>query len=151
MQEAFLYACGYGANRVIEFLLGRLDLAGHTGDGQSGAHYVVIFGRPDTLKLLLKQSVPLEAKNMYGGTVLGQTLWSAAHGGDPELYSQIIETLIAAGAKIPERHVPVNSKINALFERYGRRAEPKWWWYGEEPVDRHLSGSESASGAGRVE
>jgi hypothetical protein len=103
VQEAFLYACGYGANRVIEFLLGRLDLAGHTGDGQSGAHYVVIFGRPDTLKLLLKQSVPLEAKNMYGGTVLGQTLWSAAHGGDPELYSQIIETLIAAGAKIPER------------------------------------------------
>lgn len=139
VQEAFLYACGYGANRVVEFLLERVDLAGHTGDGQTGAHYAVIFGQLDTLKLLLKQSLPLEARNIYGGTVLGQTLWSAAHGGDPELYSQIIETLITAGAKLPERHVPVNSKIDALLERYGSRPEPNWWWYGEEPAGKHPS------------
>ena len=136
LQEAFRYACGYGANRVVEFLLeGGADLAEHSGDGQTGTHYAVIFGRLDTLKLLLKHHPPLEAKNMYGGTVLGQTLWSAAHGGDPELYSQIIEMLIAAGAKLPERHVPVNSKIDALLERHGSRPEPNWWWYGEEPAD----------------
>lgn len=139
VQEAFLYACGYGANRVVEFLVERVDLAGHTGDGQTGAHYAVIFGRLDTLKLLLKQAPPLEAKNMYGGTVLGQTMWSASHGGDPELYSQIIETLITAGAKLPERHVPVNSKIDALLERYGSHPEPNWWWYGEEPADKRRS------------
>jgi hypothetical protein len=69
----------------------------------------------------------------YGGTVLGQTLWSAAHGGDPESYAQIIETLIAAGAKLPERHVPVNATIDALLERYGSRPEPEWHWFGEEP------------------
>jgi hypothetical protein len=68
--------------------------------------------------------------------VLGQTLWSAAHGGDPAIYSQIIETLIAAGAKVPERHVPVNPTIDALLERHGSRPEPKWWWYGEEPADQ---------------
>jgi hypothetical protein len=137
LQEALRYACSYGANRVVEFLLeGGTDLAEHGGDGQTGTHYAVIFGQLDTLKLLLKHHPPLEAKNMYGGTVLGQTLWSAAHGGDPELYSQIIETLIAAGAKLPERHVPVNSKIDALLERYGSRPEPNWWWYGEEPADK---------------
>lgn len=136
LQEAFRYACGYGANRVVEFLLERgIDLAEHSGDGQTGTHYAVIFGRLDTLKLLLNHHPPLEAKNMYGGTVLGQTLWSAAHGGDPELYAQIIETLIAGGAKLPKRHVPINSKIDALLERYGSRPEPNWWWYGEEPVD----------------
>jgi ankyrin repeat protein len=140
LQEAFRYACGYAANRVVEFLLeSGADLAEHSGDGQTGTHYAAIFGRLDTLKLLLKHRPPLEAKNMYGGTVLGQTLWSAAHGGDPELYSQIIETLIAAGAKLPERHVPVNSQIDALLERYGSRPEPNWWWYGEEPADKRRS------------
>jgi hypothetical protein len=33
--------------------------------------------------------------------VLGQTLWSAGHGGDPDVYAAIIETLIAAGAVVP--------------------------------------------------
>ncbi len=136
MQEAFRYACGYGADRVVEFLLERgANLTEHTGDGQTGTHYAVIFGRLDMLKLLLKYKPPLEQTNMYGGSVLGQTLWSAAHGGDPEIYSQIAETLIAAGAKVPERHVPVNPKIDALLERYGSRAEPKWWWYGEGPKE----------------
>ena len=134
MQEAFRYACGYGANRVVEFLLDHgADMAEHTGDGQSGLHYTVIFGRLDTLKLLLQRHPSLEAKNMYGGTVLGQAMWSAAHGGDPDRYAQIFETLIAAGAKVPERHVPIHPQLDALLERYGSRPEPKWWWYGEGP------------------
>jgi len=132
IQEAFRYACGYGANRVVEFLLARgVDLAEHSGDGQTGTHYAVIFGRLDTLKLLLKHHPPLEAKNIYGGTVLGQTLWSAAHGGDPEVYAEIIEMLVAAGAKVPERHVPVNPKIDALLEKHESHAEPSWHWFGE--------------------
>jgi ankyrin repeat protein len=137
MQEAFRYACGYGGTRVVEFLLERgADLAEHSGDGQTGTHYACIFGRLDTLKVLLKHNPPLEATNQYGGTVLGQSLWSAAHGGDPEVYSQIIETLIAAGAKVPDRHVPVNPTIDKLLEKYGSHPEPNWWWYGEEPVEK---------------
>ena len=132
IQEAFRYAAGYGANKVVEFLLERgVDLAEHSGDGQTATHYACIFGRLDTLKFLLKHNPPLEAKNTYGGTVLGQTLWSAAHGGDPDVYAEIIETLIAAGAKVPERHVPVNPKIDALLERHGSRPEPSWHWFGE--------------------
>jgi hypothetical protein len=134
VQEAFRYACGYGANRVVEFLLLRgADLTEHSGDGQTATHYAVIFGRLDTLKLLLKHNPPLESTNQYGGTVFGQTLWSAAHGGDPDLYSRIIEALIAAGAKVPERHVTVNPQIDTLLEHYGSRVEPEWWWYGEGP------------------
>ena len=132
IQEAFRYACGYGANRVVEFLLARgVDLSEQSGDGQTGTHYAVIFGRLDTLKLLLKHHPPLEAKNTYGGTVLGQALWSAAHARDPSVYAEIIETLIAAGAKVPERHVPVNPTIDALLERHGSRAEPSWHWNDE--------------------
>lgn len=134
IESAFLYACGFGRNNVVEFLLGKgINLKAHGGDGQTGLHYAVIGGRLETVKLLLKAKAPLEAVNRYGGTVLGQTLWSAAHGGDPKVYSEIIEQLIAAGAKIPERHVPVNKPIDDLLRRHGSLPEPTWYWYGEKP------------------
>jgi ankyrin repeat protein len=134
MEAAFRYACAYGRTEIVEFLLNKgIDVAGHGGDGQTGLHYAAIFGKVEIIKLLLRYNVPLEVKNQYGGTVLGQTLWSAAHGGDPEIYAQIIEILIAAGAEVPERHVPVNVPIDSLLERYGSRSEPSWYWFGEEP------------------
>ena len=135
-QAGFLYACGYGQTNVVEFLLEKgVDLAWHNGDGQTGLHWAVIGGHLDTVRSLLRRNSPLEVKNMYGGTVLGQTLWSAAHGGDPELYIKIIETLIAAGAEIPRRHVPVNKRVDDWLEKHGSHAEPRWYWYGEKPRD----------------
>jgi ankyrin repeat protein len=134
VQRAFLNACGWGRNEVIEFLLANgAELNDGGGDGQTPLHCAVITGKLETVKFLLKLNPPLEATNMYGGTVLGQTLWSAAHGGDPKLYSEIIETLIAAGAKVPPRHVPVNNEIDALLRQYGSEPEPTWYWYGEKP------------------
>lgn len=135
VQTAFLYACGCGSNNVIEFLLDKgIDLSDGRDDGQTPLHCAVITGQLDTVKLLLRFNPPLEATNIYGGTVLGQTLWSAGHGGDPKLYSEIIETLIAAGAKVPPRHVPVNNKIDELLRKYGSEPEPTWYWFGEKPA-----------------
>ncbi|HEX2269092.1 MAG TPA: ankyrin repeat domain-containing protein [Pyrinomonadaceae bacterium] len=130
---AFLTACSWGNNDVVEFLLDKVDLSGHGGDGQTGLHCAAICGQLETIKLLLKFKPPLEVVNVYGGTVLGQTLWSAAHGGDTKLYSAIIETLIAAGAKVPARHVPVNDAIDELLRRHGSVPEPTWYWFGEGP------------------
>lgn len=131
---AFLTACSWGSDEVVEFLLGKgVDLGGHGGDGQTGLHCAAINGQLTTLKLLLKFKPPLEVVNVYGGTVLGQTLWSAAHGGDTKLYSEIIETLIAAGAKVPARHIPVNPVIDELLRRHGSVPEPTWYWFGEGP------------------
>jgi ankyrin repeat protein len=137
VQRAFLNACGWGRTNVIRFLLDTgVDLGNGGGDGQTPLHCAVITGQLETVKFLLTLNPPLEAKNIYGGTVLGQTLWSAAHGGNPKLYSEIIETLIAAGAKLPPRHVPVNEPIDALLRRYGSEPEPTWYWYGEKPTWR---------------
>ncbi len=83
------------------------------------------------MKLLLRHNPPLDAVNMYGGRVLGQTLWSAAHGGDADLYIAILEALVAVGATIPERHVPVNARVDAWLAQHESQPEPSWHWYGE--------------------
>jgi ankyrin repeat protein len=137
LRSAFLYACGCGQKDIVEFLLDQgVDLSDGGGDGQTPLHWAVIDGRLEVVKLLLRYKPPLESRNIYGGTVLGQTLWSAAHGGDLKVYTEIIETLIAAGAKVPPRHVPVNKPIDDLLRRYGSEPEPTWYWYGEKPARR---------------
>jgi hypothetical protein len=135
--EALLYACGHGRNEVVEFLLKQgADLGSHSGDGQTPLHWAVIGGHLDTARLLLRHNPPLESKNIYGGTVLGQTLWSAAHGGDPDTYIAILDALVSASAKLPERHVPVNARVDAWLAQHGSVAEPTWYWFGEEPRRR---------------
>jgi hypothetical protein len=128
----FIYACRYGHYLVAEFLLHQgVDLAAQAGDGQTGLHRATIGGHLEIVKLLLRYNPPLEAKNIFGGTVFGQALWSAGHGGDPDVYIAILEALVAAGAKVPERHVPVNPFVDGWMARHGSRAEPSWSWYGE--------------------
>ena len=137
VQRAFLYACTWGQTNVVEFLLDKgVDLDTGGDGGQTPLHCAAIGGQLSTMKLLLKFNPQLELRNMYGGTVLGQTLWSAAHGGNSRVYAEIIETLIAAGANIPPRHVPVNKPIDDLLRRYGSEPEPTWYWYGEKPRRR---------------
>jgi hypothetical protein len=133
-KEALLYACGYGRNSVVEFLLEKgADLTGHRGDGQTALHYGVIGGKLEIVKMLLPYKPPLEATNVYGGTVWGQTLWSAAHGGDPDTYIAILAALAAAGAVIGDRHVPVNERVDRWLAEHGSRAEGSWYWFGEKP------------------
>ena|SRR2546429_5003265 len=133
LNEGFIYACGYGHYSVVKFLLPKgVDLAAQAG-GQTGLHWAVIGEHLDTVNLLLRYHAPLEVENMFGGTVLDQALWSAAHGGDPDVYIAILEALVAAGAKVPERHVPVNPLVNAWLAQHGSHAEPSWYWYGEKP------------------
>jgi len=118
MNEGFVYACEYGRSVVVEFLIEKgVDPATNGGTGQTALHMAVIGGHLDIVKLLLKHGAPLEAENVYGGTVLGQALWSAAHGGDPGVYIAILETLVAVGAKLPESHIPINNEIDEWLDR----------------------------------
>jgi ankyrin repeat protein len=132
LQDAYRYACGYGATRVVEFLLERgADMTEHTGGGYTGTHYAVMSGSVETVKLLLRRNPPLEGKTTHGRSVLFHALWSATRGDTLDAHVQIIEALIAAGAKVPEKHPPVNATIDALLERHGSRTDSNWHWFHE--------------------
>jgi Ankyrin repeats (3 copies) len=134
LRDGFLFACQFGRDAVVEFLIQLgVNLAVHDDHGQTGLHHAVIGGRLEVVRLLLMHEPPLEAVNSYGGTVLGQALWSAAHGGDAEISIAMLEALTAAGAKLPERHVSVSPSVDAWLDERGSHAEPGWYWHGERP------------------
>jgi ankyrin repeat protein len=103
MERGFLWSCEYGENLVAEFLLQRgVSIETQAGTGQTALHWAVIGGHLDTINLLLLRSAPPEAKNAYGGTALGQALWSAIHGDGEVDYVPVVETLLDAGAQVEE-------------------------------------------------
>ncbi len=107
--RGFFWACQYGRNDVIAFLLlrgVRLDASDNVG--QTPLHWAVIGGHIDTINLLLAHGANLEKKNSYGGTPLGQALWSALNSTEEmhASYLAAIKTLIGAGARIDANMLP---------------------------------------------
>jgi hypothetical protein len=100
IEQAFIRACQHGHNSICEFLLDQgVDPAAQVDVGQTGMHYAAHSGQVETVKTLVARNAPLEVKNMYGGTVLGQALWSAFN--EPHTnHLTIVEVLIAAGAHV---------------------------------------------------
>ncbi|HEX3577322.1 MAG TPA: ankyrin repeat domain-containing protein [Thermoanaerobaculia bacterium] len=100
LRKGFVWACAYGYNDVVAFLLDRgVDPAFGTGAQMTGLHLAAHEGHLETVRMLVAHGAPLEAMNSYGGTVLDQTLWSAVNHPRPA-HRAIVETLIAAGAKV---------------------------------------------------
>ena len=114
IEEAFIRACQFGHNSICEFLLDEgVDPTAQVNVGQTGLHYAAHAGQLETVKLLIARGVPLEVNNEYGGTVLGQALWSAFN--EPkETHRAIVETLINAGADIKPEW---NKSIDELRRR----------------------------------
>jgi len=103
MEQGFLWACQYGRTAVVESLLEKdADLLNRADDGQTAVHCAVIGAHLEIVKLLVARGASLDRKNVYGGTALGQALWSAINGDAGSDYVPIIEMLIDAGAAIEE-------------------------------------------------
>lgn len=124
--KAFIYACIYGHTAIAAFLAARgADPAAQDNDQYTGLHWAAHGGHLDTMNWLLEQKVPLEIKNCYGGTVLGQALWSAANhaggwgGNKPGFdYLPVIERLLAAGAKAEPHWVTGIERIDEALRRH---------------------------------
>ena len=117
LNRGFIWACEYGRRDVVDFLIDRgVDL--HFG-GQTAAHLAAHHGELEILRLLVARGAPLEAKNMYGGTVLGQTTWSVMNSGFEADWPALIALLLEAGADAREADYPTgNAEVDTLLRRH---------------------------------
>jgi hypothetical protein len=121
LAEALTCASFLGRTSITEFLLNEgIDPAAGIGTGLSAFHWAANRGNLDTVKLLIERKAPLEQRNMYDGTVLGCTVWSALN--EPRAdHIAIIEVLLAAGANNDEAGYPTgNQRVDEVLRRHGR-------------------------------
>jgi ankyrin repeat protein len=102
VERAFVWACAYGRQEVVELLLARgIDPAGHDNDGNTGLHWAAANGYAAIVKRLIEAGAPLEARNELGKRVLE---WAVMHAlqypNDWPYYARVIETLLTAGAEL---------------------------------------------------
>jgi ankyrin repeat protein len=130
---ALRYAAGFGQLEVTRFLLDSgIPADAHSGDGETALFYAILGDHVEAVRLLLERGAQPGVRTRYG-PVGEAAIWRAAHGGNPDRAAEIIQVLMAAGAKAPDRHPPVNEQIDALLSRYGSVADPTRYWWGEEP------------------
>ncbi|CAN5498689.1 hypothetical protein BH10ACI2_BH10ACI2_21500 [soil metagenome] len=129
LAEVFSAACMLGHVSTVRFLLDHgVDPLAGIKTGLNGFHYAASSGRLDVIKLLIERKIPMEIKNMYGGTVFDQAIWSAVNEYTPD-HAAIVEALLEAGAVIEpgyaewwdEQDVPdleTKRRVAAAIERY---------------------------------
>ena len=102
MNEAFAWACFTNRTGDAERLLDKgVNPAKSDKTGLTGFHWAASRGNVETVRMLIERRAPLEQLNMYGGTVLGQTLWSAVNEAR-DGQGEVIEMLIKADAQIEQ-------------------------------------------------
>jgi hypothetical protein len=105
MAESFAAACMLGHTGAAAALLdGGVDPYAGMRTGLSGFHYAASSGRLDVIQLLIGRKVPMEIKNMYGGTVFEQAIWSAVNEHTDD-HGAIVEALVEAGAVVDPGYV----------------------------------------------
>lgn len=118
MEEALTWAAFTGRTGEVKELIDKgVDPTAGFKTGMAAFHWAANRGNLETVKLLIDRGVSLEQKNMYDGTVLNCTLWSVVNE-FREAHSEIIEVLVAAGAKVEsgtlewlaKQNIPPNSK-----------------------------------------
>jgi ankyrin repeat protein len=119
LNEALACACFNGRTKIAKFLMDRgVDVIAGNATGMNGFHWAANRGHLETVKLLIERKVPMEVKNMYGGTVLGCTVWSEIHESGPTRI-EVIETLLAGGANTNATEYPTgNTRVDEVLRRY---------------------------------
>lgn len=118
LDEALSCACFVGRPNVVEYLWNHgVSPEGGSNTGVNGFHWAANRGQLEVVRLLIDRKVPLESRNMYGGTVLGMAVWSALNEPRPN-HVPIIEALIKAGANVDDVGYPSGKEaIDEVFRR----------------------------------
>ena len=122
IEMAFVWACKFGRSEVARTLLELgVNAAAKDNDQMSALHWASARGMLDTMEVLLAKAVPLEERNVWGGTVLDSTAWFAKNApADGADYPRVIERLLEAGADAREVYPPLTGipEIDAILGKY---------------------------------
>jgi len=135
LQKGFLWACMYGWEEVVAFLLEHgADVRDPAETGATGLHWAAGGAHLGIVKRLLQAKAPLEELNRWGGTVLEHAGHGLEHNTAKAGFAATFEALLAAGAvmrgaEIPEswlrwidrlKDVPAAEKdrVTEIFRRY---------------------------------
>ena len=120
LEEAFSCACFNGCIPVVEHLLSKgVHPSGGILTGLNAFHWAANRGQSKVVEILIEHRAPLETKNMYGGTVLGCTVWSAIHEPKPD-HLRILEALLKAGARVDAVGYPSgNERVDEIRRHHG--------------------------------
>lgn len=134
LQSGFLWACVYGCEAVVAYLLERgADLRDRADSGATALHWAAGGGHIGVIKLLLDRDAPLEEINRWGGTVLEHAGWAFEHSAPSADFAPVFDTLLDAGAKIrgrwlawidnlKGRSIEEKAGVAEVFRRHGATA-----------------------------
>lgn len=123
LDEAFTCACFLGHANLVARLLGRgIDPLAGFATGLNGFHWAANRGQLAVVNVLIEKQVPLEIKNMYGGTVLDCAVWSVINEPRPD-HLAIIAALLNAGADPRAVGYPSgNQQVDELLAQHGAKS-----------------------------
>lgn len=131
LQKGFLWACMYGQEDVVLFLLEHgADLRDPADTGATGLHWAAGGGYAGIIKRLIERGAPLEEVNAWGGTVLEHAGYGFEHGAPNIDFTPTFEILLDAGArirghwlewieKVTSRSAIEKARATEVFRRYG--------------------------------
>lgn len=102
-------------------MLDRHDDPGLRVRGMTGLHWAAVGGQLGPIRLLVERGTPLEAKNGYGATVLGQAVWAAVNSHPvcrwPDTkpdWGAMVRTLLDAGAR-PDAYPGLQERVEQVL------------------------------------
>jgi ankyrin repeat protein len=105
LADGFTWACEFGRNSVIEFLLEHgMEVGAKLRGDETGLHWAAYEGHADTVRLLLDRGAPVDViDGKFGGTPLEWALYgwgNRAGGSEPRPYYEAVARLVRAGSKV---------------------------------------------------
>ena len=140
MEYGFMWACEYGHEAVVTYLLDQgvdPDMELH---GMFGLHWALVGGHAGVLNLLMERGASLNTRNQYGGNAINCAIWAIGNSDEVYRWPQrqvdyiaMIESMLQRGATIDEGMLgwlQQNSrfsretvdKLDELFRRYGAKS-----------------------------
>jgi hypothetical protein len=98
--RALLWAAALDRREVADFLSREEQLlraADH--QGFTALHWAAFNGHAEMVDLLIGKGADIEARNIFGGTVLGGTLWAVTNGDPTVDRTAAVRRLLSAGAR----------------------------------------------------